>query len=158
MSDDKTDNDSQQFNAGDLLKKNTVVQVFKTLDDACKKQETISDNSYETSFTKRVDLVEGLLWKYTPKELKNIIKKLHQEMEEKINRVDDGKISEINKRLTQQKIAYEYYTEIFKILAVVLTNSPISIESVSMEITGDFKELIKNVRQSEPVKLFEEVE
>jgi len=53
-----------------------------------------------------------------------------------------------------------FFIEVLRdfILAVVLTNSPISIESVSMEITGDFKELIKNVRQSEPVKLFEEVE
>jgi len=153
MSEEKTDYGLQQFNAADLLKRNTVAQVFKTLDDACKLQEVVSDNSYETSFTKRVDLVEGLLWKYTPPEIKQAIKELHTEMEEKIN-ILDAKLSEKHKRLTQTKIAYEFSVEIFKLLEVVLTNSPISVEYVEMEVSGDFSELIRNIRHPEPVKLF----
>jgi C4-dicarboxylate-specific signal transduction histidine kinase len=153
MSEEKIDYGLQQFNAADLLKRNTVQQVFKTLDDACIKQEAISENNYDTSFTKRVDLVEGLLWKYTPPELKKTIIELHTELEKKLKDVDT-KLSEKNKLLTQGKMAYEYSVEIFKLLEVILTNSPISIEYVEMEVSGDFKELITNIRHPEPVKLF----
>lgn len=147
----------QQFNAADLLKRNTVMQIFKTLDDACQKQETLSENSYDTSFTKRVELIESLLWKYTPIEIKEEIKKLHKEMETAIKNIDP-QLSENNKLLTKTKISYDYRTEIFKLLAVVLTNSPISVEYVEMEIKGDYKELIKNIRTNEPIKIFTEVE
>ncbi len=148
----------QQFNAADLLKRNTVIQVFKTLDDACKKQESISDVSFETSFTKRVDLVEGFLWKYTPTELRVVIDKLRKELETKIKTIDDSDLNEKNKLVNKQKISYDYNTEIFKVLAVILTNSPISVEYVEMDVSGDFKELIKNIRQPDAVKLFTEVE
>ena len=154
MPDDKTDNDSQQFNAGDLLKKNIVAQVFKSMDDACKKQETISDNSYETSFTKRTDLLEGLLWKYTPDDLRDMIIKLREQLDATLKQIDKTDLNEKNKLITKQKAAYNVCIEIFKILEVVLTNSPISIEYVQMEVMGDFQSLIKNIRQSEPVNLF----
>jgi hypothetical protein len=159
MTEEKTDYHGgiQQFNAADLLKRNTVMQIFKTLDDACIKQETISDNSFDTSFTKRVELIEALLWKYTPSEIKEEIKQLHTEMETTIKNIDP-KLSENNKLLTKTKISYDYRTEIFKLLEVVLTNSPISVEYVEMEIKGDYKELIKNIRTNEPVKIFSEVE
>lgn len=157
MVEEKTDyyGGIQQFNAADLLKRNTVMQIFKTLDDACQKQETISENSYDTSFTKRVELIEALLWKYTPFEIKEEIKKLHKEMETMITNIDPH-LSENNKLLTKTKISYDYRTEIFKLLEVVLTNSPISVEYVEMEIKGDYKELIKNIRTNEPVKIFSE--
>lgn len=153
MSDEKVDYGLQQFNAGDLLKRYTVTQVFKALDDACNEQQTISENSHETKFTKRVDLVEGLLWKYTPPEIRKAVSELHAEMENKL-RTLDPQLSEKNKQLTQTKIAYEYCIEIFKLLEVVLTNSPISVEHVEMEVKGDFKDLIKSIRKPEPVKLF----
>ena len=128
------------------------------MDDACKKQELISDNTYETSFTKRTDLIESLLWKYTPNQLRNEIRNLHNKLEEKHKQIDDSTLNEKNKLINKQKIAYEYSTEIFKILAVVLTNSPISIEFVEMEVSGDFKDLINNIRQPEPRKVFQAVE
>ena len=154
MADDKADNDSQQFNAGDLLKKNIVAQVFKSMDDACKKQETISDNSHETSFTKRTDLIEGLLWKYTPDDLREMIITLRKQLDDKLISIDKTELSEKNKQLNKQKASYDKCIEIFKILEVVLTNSPISIEYVQMEVMGDFQSLIRNIRQSEPVNLF----
>ena len=157
MVEEKSDFGTQQFNAADLLKKNTVTQVFKSFDDACKKQEPISENSHETSFTKRVDLVEGLLWKYTPKEIKDVIRELHEEKNKKFEELDNKSekdISDANKLLTKRKISFEYAVEILKLISVVLTNSPISIEYAEMEITGDFKDLIKAIRQEEPVKLF----
>lgn len=156
--DDDDNSDSQKFKAGDLLKHNTVSQMFKALDDACKKQETLSDNSYETSFTKRVDLVSAFLWKYTPDELKDIMGEMRKSLKEEFNKIDDSSLSENNKLLNKQKVAYNYYVEIFKVLSVVLTNSPISSEFVDMEIKGDFKDLIEKVRQPNRVKLFEEVE
>lgn len=145
----------QQFNAADLLKRNTVTQVFKTLDDACQKQETISEDSYQTSFTKRVDLVEGLLWKYTPSKIREIIKELHDQLEKKIEETDaNSGLSEKNKILNKKNICYSHSIEIFKLLEVVLTNSPISIEHVEMEVKDDYKELIDNIRRSDRVKLF----
>jgi len=153
MSDEKSEYGLQQFNAGDMMKRYTVTQVFKALDDACNEQSRISENSYETKFTKRVDLVEGLLWKYTPPEIRKTISELHKDMENKIKQVSP-ELSEKNKQLTQTKIAYEYCIEIFKLLEVVLTNSPIGVEHVEMEVKGDFKELIESIRKPEPVKLF----
>ena len=153
MNDEQNDLGMQQFKAGDLLKRYTVIQVFKTLDDACKTQETISENSYETSFTKRADLVKGLLWKYTPKEIREAIKNLYGEMDNAMKNIDNN-LNETNKKLTQEKIAYEYFNEIFKLLLVVLTECPINIEFVEMEVKGDFKELIKTIQNPEPVKLF----
>lgn len=155
MQDEKPEYGLQQFNAADLLKRNTVTQVFKTLDDACSIQETISENSFETSFTKRVDLVEGLLWKYTPPELRKAIKDLHTDMDQQLQHADEmEKMNPKNLLLTKKKIAYNYCIEIFKLLEVVLTNSPISVEYAEMEVTGDFKELIENIRQEIPVKIF----
>jgi DNA-binding transcriptional regulator GbsR (MarR family) len=155
MQDEKPEYGLQQFNAADLLKRNTVTQVFKTLDDACSIQETISENSFETSFTKRVDLVEGLLWKYTPPELRKAVKDLHEAMDKQLQQADEmEKVNPKNLMLTKKKIAYNYCIEIFKLLEVVLTNSPISVEYAEMEVTGDFKELIENIRQEVPVKIF----
>lgn len=155
MQDEKQEYGLQQFNAADLLKRNTVTQVFKTLDDACGNQETISENSFDTSFTKRVDLVEGLLWKYTPPELRKAIKDLHEEMDVQLVKAgEQDKISPTNLLLTKKKIAYAFCIEIFKLLEVVLTNSPISVEYAEMEVTGDFKDLIANIRQEVPVKIF----
>jgi hypothetical protein len=152
---DKQEYGMQQFNAADLLKRNTVAQVFKSLDDACTVQETISENSYETSFTKRVDLVEGLLWKYTPKEIKDAIKGLHMEMDAQLKEVDEKeKLNPKNLTLTKKKISYDFSIEIFKLLAVVLTNSPISVEYAEMEVSGDFQDLIKNIRTPDKVKVF----
>jgi hypothetical protein len=155
MQDEKPEYGLQQFNAADLLKRNTVMQVFKTLDDACNLQETISENSFETSFTKRVDLVEGLLWKYTPPDLRKAVKELHEAMDKQLQQADEvEKMNPKNLLLTKKKIAYNYSIEIFKLMEVVLTNSPISVEYAEMEVVGDFKELIANIRQEVPVKIF----
>jgi len=155
MQDDKVEYGLQQFNAADLLKRNTVAQVFKALDDACSKQETLSENSYETAFTKRVDLIEGLLWKYTPKEIKEVIRELHMQMEIQLKEVDEKEsLNPKNLLLTKKKIVYDFSVEIFKLLAVVLTNSPISIEYAEMDVSGDLQELIKTVRTSDEVKIF----
>lgn len=159
MTDDKTDEyGSPQFSAGDILKRNTVQQFFKCFDDACKKQEPISDESHDSSFTKRVNLVEGLLLKYTPDDIKNVIKDLRTELEKGLDKIEnDNTLNERNKLLTKRTMNYEYNLEILKLLAVVLTNSPISVEYVEMEITSDYKDLIKNIRQADKIKLFTEV-
>ena len=159
MSEEKIEYGLQQFNAADLLKRNTVTQVFKTLDDACQKQETISEESLETSFTKRVDLVEGLLWKYTPQDIRKIIKELHQILEQELKKIDNNhNLSQQNKVLTQKNISYKYNVEIFKLLEVVLTNSPISVEFADMEVkTEDFSELAKSIRNKDIIKLFTEI-
>lgn len=157
MAEETPDFGIQQFNAGDLLKRYIVTQVFKTLDDACKKQETISEESHDTSFTTRVDMIEGLLWKYTPSEIRKVITELRKEMQNKIKQTNESTLSEKNKILTNKKASYNYSLEIFKLLAVVLTNSPISIEYVEMDIKGDFTDLIKSIRQSDRIKIFTEV-
>lgn len=145
----------QQFNATDLLKRNTVDQLFKSLDDACNKQEPLTKESIETSFTKRVDLIQGLLWKYTPKELRDVIKDIRKTSDEETKKIDEDKnLNPTNKLLTKQKLLYDYSVQIFKILAVVLTNSPISVEYAEMEVMGDFQELIKTIRKKEPVSIF----
>jgi len=158
MSEERTDFNLSQFNAGDLLKRYIVTQVFKTLDDACKKQETISDESFNTSFTTRVDMIESLLWKYTPLELRETIIKLYNDLDKKIKEIDeDVKLSQKNKIINKKNIAFEYKIEVFKLLTIVLTNSPISVEYAEMEVMGDFKDLIENIRQPDKVKLFTEV-
>ena len=156
---DERDSDSQSFNAGDSLKKYTVSQLFKTLDDACRKQERISDDSFETSFTTRLNLVKGFLWKYTHQELKDKINNLYDEMEKEFEKIDKSTLNQDNKILNKQNVCYKYNIEVFKILAVVLTNSPISSEMVEMRIkTEDFPKLIDRIRQPKHIKLFSEVE
>lgn len=154
MTDEKPDFGMQQFNAADLLKRNTVAQLFRTLDDACMKQEPIAEQSYDTSFTKRVDLVEGLLWKYTPKEIKTAIKELHDELDAQLKEIDGTAWNDQTKTLNKQRVAYTISVQIFKLLEVVLTHSPISVEYVEMEVMGDFKQLIEAIRKPEQVRLF----
>lgn len=143
-----------QFSATDTLKKKIIDFVFAQCTKGCEQQKPISDNTYETGFIRGVKFATSMLWKYVPQELRNTITELYAKMDAKIDEIDKGNMSDANKRANKQKIADSTSIDILQILLVVLQHSPISTEFKEMEIFGDFKDIIKSIRQKEPVKLF----
>lgn len=143
-----------QFSSTDVLKKRVIEFTFNLCIKACDKQEPLSDNTYETGFIRGTRLAKSMLWKYTPEEVRKPIKELYTELEKKIKEIDDGKLSETNKQLNKTTYADRVSIQVLEFLLVVLQYSPMSTEYKEMEIFGDFKELIKSIRQREPVKLF----
>lgn len=143
-----------QFSATDVLKKKvidfTINQCFK----ACEKQEPVSDETYETGFIRGVKLAKSMLWKYTPNEVREPIRELYTELENKIKEIEEGELSQENKRLNKTVYADQVSMQVLEFLLVVLQYSPMSTEYKQMEVFGDFKELIDAIRQEKAVKLF----
>lgn len=132
-------NDEKNFesllNAGELLKKSIITALFKTINDSSMEQKPIFPNDYKTSFTIRCDILEGLLWKYTPLKVQNAIKQIHQDMELSFEKIDaDESLNDTNRTFNKTKICYKSYLEIMKILSNVVMNSSLMTEYM----TGDF--------------------
>lgn len=142
------------FSSTDALKKKVIDFTFNLCNKACEKQEPLSENTHETGFIRGTKLAKSMLWKYTPDEIREPIKQLYKELDEKLKDIDNGSLSETNKKLNKTTQSDSVSIQVLEFLLVVLQYSPMSTEYAEMEVFGDFNELIETIRQREPVKLF----
>lgn len=146
---------SGQFSATDVLKKRVIDFTFNLCVKACEQQEPMNEDTYETGFIRGTKLAKSMLWKYTPDEVREPIKKLYFELENRIDEIDKGDLNATNKRMNKKLYADMVSIQVLEFLLVVLQYSPMSTEYKEMEVFGDFEELIKLIRSENPVKLFE---
>jgi len=145
---------NQQFSATDSLKKLVIDKLSKTIDMACKREENISQYTTDTGFVRGVKIMKSLLWKYTPQELRVAIAELYKSMDDELTKIDKSAMSEGTKNVNKMKVCDEVSLQVLEMLTVVIQYSSISTEYASIEVFGDFNELIKTIRSREPVKLF----
>ena len=143
-----------QFSATDALKKKVIDYTFNLCMKACEKQQPLSAETYETGFIRGTRVAKSMLWKYTPDEIRKPIKELYLSLDKKINEINNSNLSLANKNINKRIYADQVSIQILEFLLVVLQYSPMSTEYAEMEVFGDFQEIIKNIRQKEPVKLF----
>ena len=143
-----------QFSATDVLKKKVIDFTINQCIKACEKQEPVSDDNYETGFIRGIKLAKSMLWKYTPTEIREPIKKLYADLDNKLTEIETGDLSPTNKRLNKRIEADKVSMQVLEFLLVVLQYSPMSTEYAQMEVFGDFKELIEAIRQKKQVRLF----
>lgn len=153
--DERQEFGNQQFSATDTLKKRIIDAVFHLFDMATRKEEQINTYSSDSGLTRGTRLAKSLLWKYIPTEIREPIKELYTTLDDEYKRIDaDEKLSEDVKILNKKRIADSISLQVLEFLFVVLLYSPMSTEFADAEVFGDFQELIKTIRQKEPVKLF----
>lgn len=145
---------TQQFSATDSLKKLVIEKLSKTIDMACKREESIAQYTTDTGFVRGVKIMKSLLWKYTPMELRVAITELYKVMDEEILKIDGSTMSEATKNINKMKICDEVSMQVLEFLNVIIQYSPMSTEYKDMEVFGDFEALIKTIRNREPVKMF----
>lgn len=148
-----------QFSANDLLKRKTVEMVFEACRLGSHKQETLAEFSYDSDFTNMVLFSKSALWKYTPMKLRSAIRAIYSKLDDDIKKMDERPLTELsdkNKMLSKQKIAYMAAVDVLEILLHVLQNSPLSIEFRDMEI-ADFDLLLKSIRTTDVIDLFGEI-
>lgn len=146
---------SGQFSATDVLKKRVIDFTFNLCVKACEKQEPMNEDTYETGFIRGTKLAKSMLWKYTPNEVREPIKKLYEELENKIKEIDEGDLNQENRKMNKKLYADMVSIQVLEFMLVVLQYSPMSTEYKEMEVFGDFEDLIKLIRTENPVKLFE---
>jgi len=144
----------QQTTATDILKKNVIEYIFARSTEATRKEDNVSELTHETGFVRGVRLAKSMLWKYTPDEIRVMIKELYKAYDEKKTEIDKSTMTEQNKTMNKQICADEISMQVLELLLVVLQYSPISTDFKSMEVFGDSESLIKAIRQENPVKLF----
>ena len=145
---------SQQFSATDSLKKLVIDKLSKTIDMACHKEEPVAQYTVETGFVRGVKIMKSLLWKYTPQELRVAITELYKVMDEETAKIDLSTMSEGTKGINKMKLSDDISMQVLEMLTVVIQYSPMSTEYKEMEVFGDFQELIRTIRNREPVKMF----
>lgn len=146
---------TQQFSATDSLKKLVIEKLSRTIDMACKREESIAQYTTDTGFVRGVKIMKSLLWKYTPQELRIAITELYKAMDEDIAKIDASTtLSETTKNINKMKVCDEVSLQVLEFLTVIIQYSPLSTEYKEMEVFGDFNELIKTIRNREPVKMF----
>jgi len=143
-----------QFSTTDVLKKKVIDFTINQCAKACEKQEPVNEDTYETGFIRGVKLAKSMLWKYTPDEIRQPIKELYTELENKIQEIEKGDLNQENKKLNKRIVADNVSLQVLELLLVVLQYSPMSTEYAQMEVFGDFKELIETIRSKKQVKLF----
>ena len=144
-----------QFSSTDVLKKKVIDFTINQCEKACDKQEPLSDETYETGFIRGVKLAKSMLWKYTPTEVREPIKKIYIDLDEQFKKIDENeKLSIPNKKINKRFYADQSSMQVLELLLVVLQYSPMSTEYLQMEVFGDFKELIEGIRHKEKVKLY----
>jgi len=148
------ESDNSQFSTTDVLKRKVIEFTINQCIKACGKQEPISDESYETGFIRGTRFAKGMLWKYTPDEIREPIKELYVELDAALEEIDQGKLNDDNKKLNKRIIADKVSVQVMDILLVVLQHSPLSTEFAQMEVYGDFKDLISKIRSEKKVELF----
>jgi hypothetical protein len=144
----------QQFSATDSLKKLVIEKLSKTIDMACKREESVAQYTTDTGFVRGVKIMKSLLWKYTPLELRVAITELYKAMDEDIVKIESSSMSENTKNINKMKICDDVSMQVLEFLTVIIQYSPMSTEYKDMEVFGDFQELIKTIRNREPVKMF----
>jgi len=155
VGDDKGGSGDAQFSATDVLKKKTIDYIFSLCQMVTTKEETVSQNTYETGLVRGVRMAKSLLWKYIPDEIRKPIRDLYKTMDSELSRIDtDPSLNEDVKMLNKRKIADSLSLQVLEFLLVVLLYSPMSVEFQTAEVFGNFEELIKTIRREEPVKLF----
>jgi hypothetical protein len=145
---------TQQFSATDSLKKLVIEKLSRTIDMACKREESIAQYTTDTGFVRGVKIMKSLLWKYTPMELRVAITELYKVMDEEILKIDGSTMSEATKNINKMKICDDVSMQVLEFLTVIIQYSPMSTEYKDMEVFGDFEALIKTIRNREPVKMF----
>lgn len=151
---DEREAGQQQTTATDVLKKNVIEFVFSLCAEATHKQGAVSELTHETGFVRGVRLAKSMLWKYTPDEIRDIVRKLYVAYDEKQNEISKSSLTEQNKSLSKQMVSDDISMQVLELLLVVLQYSPISTDFKSMEVFGDSESLIKAIRTEKPVKLF----
>jgi len=157
---DQQDAGSTQFSANDLLKRKTVEMIFEACRLGCRKQEQLADFSFDSDFTNMVLFSKSALWKFTPKKLRSTIRNLYSKLDDDIKMVDEKTLSDLsdkNKMLIKQKLAYTTAVDVLEVLLHVLQNSPLSIEFRDMEI-ADFDLLLKSIRTTDTLDLFGDID
>jgi len=159
MADEKSGQDysggvTQQFSATDSLKRLVIDKLSKTIDMACRKEEAVAQYTTETGFVRGVKIMKSLLWKYTPGEMRLVITELYRNLDEELTKIDGSNMSEGTKNVNKMKIGDEISMQVLEFLTVVIQYSPLSTEYASIEVFGNFQELIKTIRSREPVKMF----
>lgn len=152
---ERQDFTSQQFSATDTMKKRIIDYVFHLCQMATQKEEQINSYSYETGFVRGVKMAKSLLWKYVPVEIREPIKELYKRLDDEIERIDkDAVMNEEVKLVNKKRVADTISIQVLEFLLVVLLYSPMSTEFATMEVFGDFQDIIKAIRTNEKVKLF----
>ena len=144
-----------QFSSTDILKKKVIDFTISQCEKACDKQEPLSNETHETGFIRGVKLAKSMLWKYTPTEVREPIKKIYTDLDIKFEEIDaDEKLSIPNKKINKRFYADHASMQVLEVLLVVLQYSPMSTEYLQMEVFEDFKELIEAIRNKEKAKLY----
>lgn len=147
--------DTEHYSTTDALKRKVIDFTINQCIKACEKQAPLDGNTHETGFIRGVKMAKSMLWKYTPDEIREPIKQLYTELDDKLEEIDnDGKLSDANKKINKTYHADQVSMQVLEFLLVVLQYSPMSTEYAQMEVFGDFKELIKTIRSKTKVKLF----
>lgn len=142
----------------DQLKKHIVDFLFEVSRLGYRKQETISELSYETSFTESVKMARGQTWKYMPDKVKLIIKKAYEALADDIKKVDERTdLSDKNKTLEKTSRSYETALSVLEIIFHCMNNSPLSVEFKEVEVK-DYKTLIEAIRTKKKIDIFSDVE
>ncbi len=144
----------QQFSATDSLKKMVIEKFSKTIDMACRKEESVADYTVDTGFVRSVKLLKGLLVKNTPEKLRVVITDLYKKLDDELSKIEKSSMNESTKRINKMKVNDDISMQVLEILTVVIQFSSMSVEYMDMEVFGDFKDLIKATRSPEPVKMF----
>ena len=145
---------TQQFSATDSLKKLVIEKLSKTIDMACRREESVAQYTTDTGFVRGVKIMKSLLWKYTPQEMRVAITELYKVMDEDVAKTEASNMSEATKSINKMKICDDVSMQVLEFLTVIIQYSPMSTEYKDMEVFGDFSELIKTIRNREPVKMF----
>lgn len=144
----------QQFSATDSLKKMVIEKFSKTIDMACRKEESVAEYTVDTGFVRSVKLLKGLLVKNTPEKLRVVITDLYKKLDDELSKIEKSSMNESTKRINKMKVNDDISMQVLEILTVVIQFSSMSVEYMDMEVFGDFKDLIKATRSPEPVKMF----
>lgn len=144
----------QQFSATDSLKKMVIEKFSKTIDMACRKEESVAEYTVDTGFVRSVKLLKGLLVKNTPEKLRVVITDLYKKLDDELSKIEKSSMNESTKRINKMKVNDDISMQVLEILSVVIQFSSMSVEYMDMEVFGDFKDLIKATRSPEPVKMF----
>jgi hypothetical protein len=75
-------------------------------------------------------------------------------MDEETAKIDLSTMSEGTKGINKMKLSDDISMQVLEMLTVVIQYSPMSTEYKEMEVFGDFQELIRTIRNREPVKMF----
>jgi hypothetical protein len=144
-----------------LIQIKIVECVFSTFTLTTKQQEGISGLSHHTYFIRAVRALVPMLWGYMPDQIKEKITKLYETLDKELKEMQNTNLNLMTwdkkkdaMRITEDKIA----TEVFSLLIITLTKSPIAQSSEVFDVSsdeGELPDLIQSTRSDKMVELFE---